>query len=85
MRIFSINGLEDKYLNTILNRSSHSANTLDCDSQSYMQWKAQSDFDFCFIPMDEFQLSESQEIYELLHFCPMKAHLIVKKYKNQTI
>ena len=34
MRIFDINGLEDKYLNTILNRSCHSK-IPNCDTQLY--------------------------------------------------
>ena len=56
MKIFDINGLEDKYLNTIINRSCHSNSTPKCDSQSYEKWKAQSDFNFGFIPMGELQI-----------------------------
>ena len=32
--------------------------------------------------MGEFRLSESQEIHEISHYCPIEAHLIVKKYQN---
>ena len=54
MKIFDINGLEDKYLNAIINRSYHSNITPKCDSQSHENWKAQSDFNFGFTPMGEF-------------------------------
>ena len=81
-KIFDINGLEDKYLNSILNRSCHFTSTPDCDLESYKNWKAQSDFDFGFIPMGEFRFSESEEIHEMLHYCPIKAHAMVKQYKK---
>ena len=82
MRIFDINGLEDKYLNTILNRSYHLTSTPNCDAQSYEKWKAQSDFNFGFITMGEFRLSGSQEIHEMSHYCPIEAHLIAKQYQK---
>ena len=81
MQIFDVKGLEDKYLNTIFNRSC-SPKILNCDTQSYEAWKVQSDFNFGFIPMGEFQLSESQEIHEMSHYCPIKAHFIVKQYQK---
>ena len=70
MRIFDINGLEHKYLNTILNRSGHSK-IPSSDTQFYKEWKVQSDFNFGFIPIGEFRLS---------HYCPIQAHLIVKQH-----
>ena len=79
MKIFDINGLEDKYLNSIFNRSCHFTSTPDCDSESYKKLKVQRDFNFGFIPLGEFQLSESQKIYEMSHYCPIKAHVIVKQ------
>ena len=82
MKIFDINGLEDKYLNSILNRACHFTSTPDCDSESYKKWKAQSDFNFGFVPLGEFQLSESQEIHEMSHYCPIKVHVILKQYKK---
>ena len=54
MKIFDINGLEDKYLNSIINRSCHFTSTPDCASESYKNWKAQSDFNFGFKPIGEF-------------------------------
>ena len=39
MKIFDVNGLEDKYLNSIFNRSCHFTSTPDCDSESYKKWK----------------------------------------------
>ena len=81
MRIFDINGLEDKYLNTILNRSCHSK-IPNCDTQLYAKWKAQSEFNFGFIPMGEFQLSESREIHEMSPYCPIKAHFTVKQHQK---
>ena len=84
-KIFDINGLEDKYLNSIINRSCHFTSIPNCDlEESYKNWKAQSDFDFGFIPMGEFRFSESEEIHEMLHYCPIKAHAMVKQYKKKT-
>ena len=81
-KIFDINGLEDKYLNSIFNRSCHFTNTPDCDLESFKNWKTQSDFDFGFIPMGEFRFSESEEIHEMLHYCPIKGHAMVKQYQK---
>ena len=54
MLIFDINVLEDKHLNTILNRSCYFSRIPNCDTQSYEKWKTQSDFNFGVIPMGEF-------------------------------
>ena len=69
-------------MHSIINRSCHFSSTPDCDLESYKDWKAQSDFDFGFIPLGGFQFSESKEIHEMLHYCPIKAHAIVKLHKK---
>ena len=42
IKIFDINGLEDKYMHSIINRSTQFLSTPDCDLESYNNWKAQS-------------------------------------------
>ena len=47
-----------------------------CNMQAYAKWNVQSDFQFGFIPMGEFRLSE------MSHYCPIEAHLIVKQHQK---
>ena len=45
-------------------------------------WKSQTDFEFAFIPLGEFQLSDSSEVHVILDYCPIKAHAIVKSFQK---
>ena len=79
MKLFDINGLEDKYINSILIRSCHdSKNVANCNAKSYKLWKSQTDFEF--IPLGEFRLSDSSEVNVISDYCPIKAHAIVKSF-----
>ena len=40
-------------------------------------WRSQTDFEFGFIPLSEFQEATSDVANELSHYCPIKAHNIV--------
>ena len=72
MKLFDINGLEDKYINFILNRLCHANKNI----------AKQTDFAFRFIPLVDFCLSDSTEIHEILYFCPIRAHAIVKSFQK---
>ena len=81
MKLFDINRLEDKYINSILIRSCHdSKNVANCNAKSYKMWKSQTDFEFGFIPLGEFRLSDSSEVNVTSDYCPIKAHAIVKSF-----
>ena len=41
--------------------------------------KSQTDFNFGFIPLGDFRLSDSNEINYIANFCPITAHKIVKR------
>ena len=45
-------------------------------------WKSQTDFEFGFIPLGEFQLSDSSEVHVISDYCPIKAHAIVKSFQK---
>ena len=83
MKLYDINGLEDKYISSILIRSCHDRkNVINCNAKSYKIWKSQTDFKFGFIPLGEFQLSDSSEVHVISDYCPIKAHAIVKSFQK---
>ena len=81
IKLYDINGLEDKYINSILIRPCHDIeNVANCNAKSYKMWKIQTDFEFGFIPLGEFRLSDSTEVHVISDYCPIKAHNIVKSF-----
>ena len=79
MKLYDMNGL--KYINFILIRSCHDIkNVANCNAKSYTMWKSQTDFEFGFIPLGEFRLSDSTEVHVISDYCPIKAHNIVKSF-----
>ena len=83
MKLYDINGLQDKYINSILIWSCHDRkNVKNCNAKLYKMWKSQTDFKFGFIPLGEFQLSDSSEAHVISDYCPIKAHAIVKSFQK---
>ena len=76
-KIFDINGLDDKYLHSILNATSDKKSWKNVNSEVTRAWKSQTDFEFGFIPLGELQEAPSDVINELPNYCPIKAHNIV--------
>ena len=71
----------NNYINSILIRSCHDFKTVaNCNAKSYKMWKSQTDFEFAFIPLGEFRLSDSTEVHVMSDYCPIKAHNIVKSF-----
>ena len=81
MKLYDINRLEDKYINSILIQSCHNRkNVTNCNAKLYKMWKSQMDFGFGFIPLGEFYLSDCSEVHVISDYCPIKAHDIVKSF-----
>ena len=72
MKIFDINGLGDKYLSSILIKPCHDVNSAPvCNEKTHELWKHQTDFNFGFIPLGGFRLSDSTEVNRLTKYCPI--------------
>ena len=78
-KIFDINGLDDKYLHSILNVTPHKKSWKQIDNEVTRAWRSQTDFEFGFIPLSQFQEATSDVVNELVDYCPIKAHNIVSK------
>ena len=83
MKIFDINELDDKYSSLNLIKSCHEGKSVPaCNAITHELWKSQTDFNFGFIPLGDFCLSDSNEINYMVNNCPITAHKIVKQYNN---
>ena len=83
MKIFDINGLDDKYSSSILIKSCHEGKSVPtCNVITHELWKSKTDFNFGFIPLGDFRLSDSNEINYMANYCPITAHKIVKQYNK---
>ena len=83
MKVFDINGLDDKYFSSILIKSCHEGKSVPpCNVITHELWKSQTDFNFGFIPLSDFRLSGTTEINNMENYCPITAHKIVKQYKK---
>ena len=73
----------DKYLNTIVNKKLNKAlndnKHMACDT--FRLWRAQSEFDFGFIPLSDFILPSDESISEYVS-CPIECHRKVKASGN---
>ena len=73
----------DKYLNTIVNKKLNKAlndnKHMACDI--FRLWRAQSEFDFGFIPLSDFILPSDESISEYVS-CPIECHRKVKASGN---
>ena len=76
-KIFDINGLDDKFLHSILNITSDKKSWRNANSEVTKAWRSQTDFEFGFIPLGEFHKASSGVINELPNYCPITAHNIV--------
>ena len=83
MKIFDINGLDDKYSSSILIKACHEGKSVPAfNAITHELWKSQIDFNFGFIPLGVFRLSDSNEINYMANYCPITAHKIVKQYNK---
>ena len=83
MKIFYINGFDDKYSSFILIKSCYEGKSvLACNAITHELWKSQTDFNFSFIPFGDLRLSDSNEINNMTNYCPITAHKIVKQYNK---
>ena len=48
-------------------------------------WKAQTDFQFGFIPLSDVKESECKDINVLQNYCPIKAHKLVASHKKNKL
>ena len=78
-KIFDINGLDDKYLHSILNVTPDRKSWKQIDNEITRAWRSQTEFEFGFIPLSQFQEATSDVVNELADYCPIKAHNIVLK------
>ena len=83
MKVFDINGLDDKYFSSILIKSCYEGKSVPpCNVITHELWKSQTAFNFGFIPLSDFRLSGSTEINNMENYCPITAHKIVKQYNK---
>ena len=76
-KFFYINGLDDKYLHSILTASRDKKPWKNVDKEVTRAWRSQTDYEFGFIPLSELQEATSGVITELSDYCPIKVHNIV--------
>ena len=75
--LYDINKSSDKYVNTVLQRSSAVSQIQPPQAcQFFNQWKIQSKYNFGFIPLSDFMLPSNTKIGQIIS-CPIKQHLHV--------
>ena len=81
-KIYDINGLDEKYMASILIKTPKKNQWKNSDNELVKAWKRQTDFQFGFIPLSDVQHPESKEINYLQDYCPIKAHKMVANHKK---
>ena len=80
--IYDINytGVADKFVNSILHASqiSLSENSDKVDTEIYNAWRRQSDFKFCFVPINEQLLPDIEHISNVMGRSPFTIYEVVK-------
>ena len=76
-KIFDINGINDKYLHSILIASRDKKPWKILTMKLLRAWRSQTEFEFGFIPLSGLQEATSGVINQLSDFSPMKAHKVV--------
>ena len=76
-KIFDINGIDDKYLHSILIASRDKKPWKNSNNESTRASRSQTEFEFSFIPLSQLQEATSGVINQLSNYCPIKAHKIV--------
>ena len=79
-KIFDINGLDEKYLTSILLNTPKKKMWKNSDHPMVKAWKDQTDFEFGFIPLSDLHESDSRVINHLQKYCPIETHKIVAGY-----
>ena len=72
----------NKYLSSILIKSCHVNSVPACNEKTRELWKHQTDFNFGFILLGEFCLSDSTEVNHLAEYYPITTHNIIKQFKK---
>ena len=73
-KVFDLNGLDEKYINSILTRTPKEKLWQNSNHALVKAWKAQTDFQFGFIPLSDVQESECKDINVLQNYCSIKVH-----------
>ena len=81
-KIYDINGLDEKYIASILIKTPKKNQWKNSDHELVKAWKRQTDFQFGFIPLSDVQKAESKDINYLQDYCPIKAHKLVASHKK---
>ena len=81
-KVFDVNGLDEKYINSILMRTPKKNLWQNSNHAVVKAWKAQTDFQFGFIPLSDVKESECKDINVLQNYCPIKAHKLVASHKK---
>ena len=81
-RLYDINNASsDKYINTLMYRDVQKV-TKTCDTKecnAFTKWKAQTDFDFGFVPLSDFIMPEKSIVTSDVVDCPITQHFLIKK------
>ena len=81
-RLYDINSASsDKYINTLLYRGVQKV-TKTCDTKecnAFINWKAQTDFDFGFVPLSDFIMPQKSIATSDVVDCPITQHFLIKE------
>ena len=81
-KVFDINGLDEKYLASILIQAPKNRHWLNSDNKMVQAWKNQTDFEFGFIPLSDLQGADTKVVNQLAHYCPIEAHKMVARHNK---
>ena len=81
-KVFDINGLDEKYLASILIQAPKNRPWLNSDNKMVQAWKNQTDFEFGFIPLSDLQGADTKVVNQLAHYCPIEAHKMVARHNK---
>ena len=81
-KIFDINGLDEKYLASILIQTPKKKLWVNSDNRMVQAWRDQTDFEFGFIPLSDLQGAGTNGVNHLDYYCPIEAHKVVASHKK---
>ena len=81
-RLYDINNASsDKYINTLVFRGLQKI-TKACDTEecsAFKKWKAQTDFDFGFVPLADFIMPQQTTVSSDVSDCPITQHFLISQ------
>ena len=78
--IFDINGLDEKYLASILIQTPKKKLWRHSDNRMVKAWRDQTDFEFGFILLSDLQGADTNVVNHVDHYCPIEAHKVVASH-----